>query len=404
MHTYSFTGRNKLTGEFITQKRDASSHVALGEDLLREGILLTSYEKEKENKILSFAPKIFARVPILERVLFARYFGLMLRAGLDMKSALATLAKQTKNQALVSALQEVLQSVGAGKTLAASMRPFPIAFPDLFVSFIEVGEATGTLQETLEVLATQLQKEFELRRAVMGGMLYPIVIIGALFSVGLAMMIFVVPKLVEVFEGFDVELPLMTRVLILISSSFSTYWYIVIIAGAGLVASAWRLMKIPSIHMQFSRLLLYVPIVGRITKDINVARFSRNLNSLLVSGVAYTEALQILGKNTPHRVYAEVFQKAEAHIKQGKTLSEFLKQHESLFPTLVISIMGVGEQTGELASVLKEVATFYEGEVDQTMKNLTSIMEPVLMICIGLGVGALAISIISPIYSLVNVL
>lgn len=150
--------------------------------------------------------------------------------------------------------------------------------------------------------------------------------------------------------------------------------------------------------------LLYAPIIGRITKDINIARFSRSLSSLLTSGVAFTEALEILGKNTPHIVYAHVFQKAQAHVEQGKTLSVFFEQYKKLFPPLVLNIMGVGEQTGELAAVLKEVATFYEGEVDQTMKNLTSIMEPVLMIAIGLGVGALAISIISPIYSLVNVI
>jgi len=404
MQVYLFTGRNKITGALITEKREAVSHTALGEDLLREGILLTTYKKEKQKKMFNFAPRIFNRVPILERVLFARYFGLMLRAGLDMKSSLATLAKQTKNRSLIVALQQVLQSVGSGKTLAASMRPFPNAFPDLFVSFIEVGEATGTLQETLEVLATQLQKEFELRRAVMGGMLYPIVIVSALVSVGIAMMIFVVPKLVEVFEGFNVELPLMTRILIGTSAFFSTYWYIVILIAVGIGVSVWRLMKVPSIHMQLSRMLLHIPIVGRITKDVNIARFSRNLNSLLVSGVAFSEALEILGKNTPHLVYARVFQKAQAHIKQGKTLSDFFKQYENLFPSLVISIMDVGEQTGELAAVLKEVASFYEGEVEQTMKNLTSIMEPVLMIMIGLGVGGLAISIISPIYSLVNVL
>ena len=163
-------------------------------------------------------------------------------------------------------------------------------------------------------------------------------------------------------------------------------------------------MKVATVRMRVMRVFLYAPIIGRITKDINIARFSRNLSSLLVSGVAFTDALAILGNNTPHPVYAEVFQKAEEHVKQGKVLSEFFQQYATLFPPLVVNIMGVGEQTGELAAVLKEVASFYEGEVDQTMKNLTSIMEPVLMILIGLAVGGLAISIISPIYSLVNVI
>lgn len=404
MPSFTFTGRNQNTGEVITGKREAPTHSALGQDLFQEGILLTSYEKEEQKKFLSGSLQIFSHVPILERVLFARYFALMLRAGLDMKSALATLKRQTKNRSLQTAIQSVLEGVEKGKTLAASMRPFPNAFPDLFVSFVEVGEATGTLQETFEVLSNQLQKEFELRRAVRGGMLYPIVIVSALVAVGAAMMIFVVPKLVEVFEGFNVELPLMTRMLIGTSNFLSSYWYIVLLALVLLGVGIWRGMKVPSIRMQVSRIMLYAPIVGRITKDVNVARFSRNLGSLLVSGVAFTEALEILGNNTPHMVYSDVFKKAGAHVKQGKILSDFFEQYPKLFPALVVNIMGVGEQTGELAAVLKEVASFYEGEVDQTMKNLTSIMEPVLMIAIGLAVGGLAISIISPIYSLVNVI
>ncbi len=404
MPSFTFTGRNQHTGEVVTGKREAPTHSALGQDLFQEGILLTSYEQEEQKKLLSLSLNIFSHVPVLERVLFTRYFALMLRAGLDMKSALATLKKQTKNRTLMNSIQSVLEGVEKGKTLAASMRPFPSAFPDLFVSFVEVGEATGTLQETFEVLSAQLQKEFELRRAVRGGMLYPIVIISALVAVGAAMMIFVVPKLVEVFKGFNVELPLMTRLLIGTSSFLSSYWYIVLAVVLLAAFGIWRGMKVPSIRMQVSRAMLYAPVIGRITKDVNIARFSRNLGSLLVSGVAFTDALEILGNNTPHMVYADVFQKAGAHVKQGKILSDFFQQYPKLFPPLVVNIMGVGEQTGELAEVLKEVASFYEGEVDQTMKNLTSIMEPVLMILIGLAVGGLAISIISPIYSLVNVI
>jgi type IV pilus assembly protein PilC len=274
----------------------------------------------------------------------------------------------------------------------------------LFISFIQVGEATGKLQETLEVLAIQLQKDFELRRAVRGGMLYPLVIVGALIAVGIAMMVLVVPKLVEIFEGFDVELPLMTRILITTSATLNTYWYIFLAAFIAFSFFVYWLMKIPAARMAYMNVLLRMPTIGPIIKNINIARFARNLSSLLSSGVAFTEALSILGANTPHLVYAKVFREAELHVKQGRALSEFFEQQGKLFPPLVVNIMGVGEQTGELDAVLKEVALFYEGEVDQTMKNLTSVMEPILMIAIGLAVGALAISIISPIYSLVNVI
>ncbi|MDA1168959.1 MAG: type II secretion system F family protein [bacterium] len=404
MPIFAFTARNNQTGEVISGKREAPSHSALGQDLFQEGLLLTSYHIEDSNAKKSFSLNIFSRVPVLERVLFARYFALMLRAGLDMKSSLGALSKQTKNKTFSQAILSVLQGVERGSTLAASMRPISGAFPDLFVSFVEVGEQTGTLQETFEVLSVQLQKDFELRRAVRGGMLYPLVIVSALVAVGVAMMIFVVPKLVEVFEGFNAELPLMTRMLITTSWLFSTYWYVVLV---GVILGGflfWRFMKIPAVKMHIMRGLLYTPILGNITKDVNIARFSRSLSSLLTSGVAFTEALEILGNNTPHVVYAKVFKGAQEHVQKGKVLSDFFQQYANLFPPLVINIMAVGEQTGELATVLKEVASFYEGEVDQTMKNFTSIMEPVLMIAIGLGVGALVLSIISPIYSLMNVI
>lgn len=404
MPTYTYRGRNEQTGVAVTGTREAASHAALGRDLLAEGVLLTAFEQKKEQKTFFVLNALLLRVPMLERVLFARYFALMLRAGLDLKSCLATLQKQTRSRAFSRAISSVYQGVEKGQSLAESMRPYPYAFPDMFVGFIGVGETTGKLQETLEILAAQLQKEFELKRAVRGGMLYPIVIVTALVAVGAAMMIFVVPKLVEIFEGFNVELPLLTRMLIATSNFFTHYWYIVLVVSLLCISIAWWLWRIPKVKKSVLGAFLYLPIIGPIMKDINVARFARNLGSLLSSGVAFAEALAILGKNTPHPVYAQVFHEAEGYVKQGKLLSEFFGKKARLFPPLVVNIMGVGEQTGELSAVLGEVALFYEGEVDQTMKNLTSIMEPVLMIAIGLAVGALAISVISPIYGLVNVI
>ncbi len=405
MPIYAFEGRNEQTGEIINGMREASSHAMLGQDLLSEGVLLTRFEEKKQRlQGAAFLSAIFQRVPIIEKVLFARYFALMLRAGLDVKRALATLQQQTRSKPMQEALGIVHQGVDRGQTLAESMSGFPNVFSDLFISFVRVGESTGRLQESLEILAAQLQKEFELRRAVRGGMLYPIVIVAALVAVGFAMMVFVVPKLVEVFEGFDVELPLATRILIGISGFMEHYWYLVLLGVGALAFAWWWIYRIKSVRETILHTLLYVPIIGPIMQKINLARFSRNLSSLLASGVSFIEALEILGDNTPHPSYAKIFEAAEDHVKQGKVLSDFLMEFKRLFPPLVINIIKVGEETGELDDVLKEVALFYEGEVDQTMKNLTSIMEPVLMVGIGLAVGGLAISIISPIYSLVNVI
>lgn len=405
MPIYAFEGRKEMTGEIIAGMREAASHAALGQDLLSEGVLLTRYE-EKKQKLpgATIYSAIFQRVPVLERMLFARYFSLMLRAGLDVKRAISTLRDQSRSKPLQDALESVYQGVERGQTLAESMIPFPNVFSALFVSFVRVGESTGRLQESLEILAVQLQKEFELRRAVRGGLLYPAVILVALFAVGFAMMVFVVPKLVEVFDGFDVELPLMTRVLISVSGFFQTYWYLVILLVFVLVGSVWGLLRVSSVKASVLHILLFTPIIGPIMQKVNLARFSRNLSSLLSSGVSFIEALEIMGANTPHPSYAKIFTAAQEHVKQGKALSDFLVEFRRLFPPLVTNVVKVGEETGELDVVLKEVALFYESEVDQTMKNLTSVMEPVLMVGIGLAVGALAVSVISPIYSLVNVI
>lgn len=405
MPIFSFQGRKERSGEVVTGVREATSHAALGQDLLVEGILLTRYEQQKQ-KLAGTSPlsQLFGRVSVLERVLFARYFSLMLRAGLDVKQALVALTEQTRSKAMRAALQSVGQGVDRGSTLAEGMSNWPLAFPAIFVSFIRVGEVTGRLQESLTVLAEQLQKEYELRRAVRGGLMYPAVILIALITVAFAMLVFVVPKLAEVFSGFNVELPLPTRILIAVGQFFADFWYVVLIGGFVAIGLTWGALRIKSVKNNIMHAFLFVPIIGPIMQQVNLARFTRNLSSLLKSGVSFVEALDILGQNTPHASYATVLAAAKEHVKQGKLLSDFLKQFKRLFPPLVVNVINVGEQTGSIDQVLQEIALFYEGEIDQTMKNLTSIMEPVLMVIIGLAVGGLAISVISPIYNLVNVI
>lgn len=405
MPIFRYQGRKEATGEPVSGMREAGSHAELGQLLLQEGVLLTRFELQQQRAAGSTIwSAIFQRVPIIERVLFARYFALMLRAGLDVKQSLVALAEQSRNKSMKQAIEAVGQSIDRGVSLADAMATHSTAFSTLFISFVRVGEASGRLQEALEILAIQLQKEYDLRRAVRGALLYPTVILSALIAVGFAMLVFVIPKLAEVFEGFKVELPLPTRVLIGIGSIFEVYWWLILI---GLVLGGiggFFLWRMPSVKNVITHALLYTPIVGPIMQQVNLARFTRSLSSLLKSGVSFVQGLGILGENTPHASYAAVFLAAQEHVKQGKLLSSFLVDFKRLFPPLVVNVIKVGEETGALDEVLKEIANFYEAEVDQVLKNLTSILEPILMVVIGLAVGALAISVISPIYNLVNVI
>ena len=405
MAIYSYQGRKEATGELVNGIREAGNHSQLGEDLLAEGILLTQFEVRSQRKGSgSILSAITEHVPLIERVMFARYFALMLRAGLDVKQSLQALAEQTDSKPMRVAVQEVVQDIDRGRSLAESMRDHSSIFPALFVSFVQVGEATGRLQESLSVLAEQLQKEYDLRRAVRGGLMYPSVIVIALIAVAFAMLVFVVPRLAEVFEGFDVELPLATRVLISLGWFFETYWWLILILIALGAIGGVMLWRMKPVKDKFMHAVLFMPVVGSVVKQVNLARFTRNLSSLLQSGISFVEGLDILGKNTPHASYGAVLLGAKEHVKQGKLLSEYLAGYNRLFPPLVVNVVRVGEETGALDEVLREIAQFYEAEVDQIMKNLTSIMEPILMVVIGLAVGALAVSVISPIYNLVNVI
>lgn len=405
MPIYSYQGRRETTGELVSGMREAQSHAQLGQDLLQEGVLLTRYEiKRQSSPGTSLVSVIFNRVPVLERLLFSRYFALMLRAGLNVKQALSALAEQTRSKPMKVAIEGVVQSVDRGTSLADGMAAFPLAFPPLFISFVRVGEASGRLQEALEVLSIQLQKEYNLKRAIRGALLYPTVIVCALVAVGFTMLVFVVPKLADVFEGFDVELPLPTRILLAIGKFFEGYWWLVLLLMIGSLIASFLLWRIAAIRNNVMHSVLFVPIIGPIVQQINLARFTRNLGSLLRSGVSFVETLGILSENTPHHSYATVFKGAQEHARKGKLLSEFLVDFKRLFPPLVVNVIKVGEETGSLDEVLAEIAQFYEEEVDQIMKNLTSIMEPVLMVVIGLAVGALAVSVVSPIYDLVNVI
>ncbi|PIT98026.1 MAG: hypothetical protein COT71_02955 [Candidatus Andersenbacteria bacterium CG10_big_fil_rev_8_21_14_0_10_54_11] len=404
MPLYTFEGRNEKTGEVVRGVREAASHTALGEELLSGGILLTRYAQRSHKTQPSLLSLLTGRVPVIERQLFARYFALMLRAGLDVKGSLQALQQQTRSKPMGEALATMRESIERGQTLAESMQAFPRVFPPLFVSFIQVGESTGRLQESLEVLADQLQKEYELRRAVRGGLLYPAVIVVAMIAVGVAMMYFVIPRLVEIFEGFDVELPLPTRILIFLSNAVQHYWALLLLGVGAAGAAAVLLLRMQLVRSRLLHWLLLAPVVGPIMRQVNLARFSRNLGSLLGSGVPYLKALEVLGENTPHPSYARVITAARGSVKQGRELSAYLVDYPRLFPPIVVNVLKVGEKTGTLDQVLKETALFYEGEVDQTMKNLTSVMEPILMVLVGLAVGALAVSVISPIYDLVNVI
>ena len=348
--------------------------------------------------------RVFARVSLHEKILFTHNLSGMLSAGLPLYRALEVQKKQTQNPALAEILDGLLAAINSGGTLSGGLAKYPNTFPMLFVSMVRAGEESGNLAASLKEISSNLDKSFTLNRRVKGALMYPMVIISAIIVIGVLMLIFVVPTLTNIFKQFGTTLPRSTQVVIDISDFVSGHpigFPLGVIAIAG---GIFILVKSKFMKRTNDKIALILPGVGAIVQEVNAARTTRTLSSLLASGVEMTRAISITRDVLQNSYYKDVMDLANAALQRGEVLSSIFKAHENLYPVMVGEMVAVGEETGKLAEMLGEVATYYEEEVDAQTKNLSTIIEPVLMVVIGAAVGFFAISMISPIYGLVNTL
>ncbi|MDO8592159.1 MAG: type II secretion system F family protein [bacterium] len=352
-------------------------------------------------KINLFLQK-FSTVPISEKLFFVQYLGIMLKAGISLSVALKTLAKQTANKKFSKIISDVSRNVEKGVSFTESLRPHEKIFGLLFINMIESGEISGKLEETLKRLYIQFKKNHELVAKVRGALTYPIVILAAMGGIGVFMMMVVVPKITGMFKDFNAELPLATKILIKFSDSLIShgpFYLIGSVIGALILVQLCRTAKG---RYLLHGLLLKLPIFGKIIKKINLARFARTISSLLKTDIMIIKCFQITSSVLGNVYYRDALMEMSGRIKKGGTISQSIADYKKLFPPVVEQIVSVGEETGELDYVLEELAEFYEGEVDQTMNNLPAIIEPVLILTLGLVVGAMAVAIIMPMYSLTS--
>ena len=350
-------------------------------------------------KINAYLQK-FSRVPLKEKLFFVQYLGIMLKTGISLAVALNTLAEQTKNKYFNSILLEIAQKVEKGTSFSDSLRPYKKIFGEMFVSMIEAGEMSGKLEAVLKELFLQMKKEHNLISKVKGALTYPSVIIIAMLGIGTFMMIFVVPKITGMFDDLNAELPLPTRILIGISDALIHHGVVVALGLIIVVFSFFKILKTNKGKFIFQSLLLKMPIFGPIIKKINLARFARNISSLLKTDIMIIKCFQITANVLGNLHYRQALNDMAQMIKKGGKLNEVIKTYPNLFSSVVVQMVAIGEETGELDNVLIELAEFYEEEVDQIMENLPSIIEPLLILMLGVGVGGMAISIIMPMYSL----
>lgn len=343
--------------------------------------------------------KIFP-VSLTDKLFFTENLRVMMRAGLPLADSLKTLALQTDRKYFKKVIEELRASVERGEQLSEAMAKFPEAFSPIVVSMVAVGEISGTLEENLLQLSTQLKKDHELRSRIKSAMAYPIVVLTATFGIVTAMIVYIIPRIVSIFRDISVELPLSTRMLIATSDFATAHGILLLFAIIITISILVLLAKQPKGRKIWHLLLLNLPIIGKIIKKINLARFTRTLSSLLSTDVPIVKSFEITADVLGNVHYKAVALAASEELKKGVGISETLASHGKLFPPLVLQMVSVGEKSGTLDSLLKELAIFFEGEVDETLKGLSTIIEPLLILLLGGTVGGIAVSIMAPIYSL----
>ncbi|MBI2097387.1 MAG: type II secretion system F family protein [Candidatus Vogelbacteria bacterium] len=401
MMKFKYKARDK-EGKELAGEREAKDRFALARELRAEGLTVVSAKPESSsvNRARLQRWLNFGGVKIKDKIVFASNLSAMIGAGLSLARALAVMERQSGSKRFRQVISQIAAKIGAGAGLSAALAAFPAVFPPVFVAMVAAGEESGKLPQSLEVVAEQLMKNYDLRRKVRGAMIYPAIIVIVIILIGILMMIFLVPNLTAVFEELNAELPLSTRLVIATSNFLSGHTLLFFLSLLAFVSAVVAYFRTGRGRRTSAWLVLHLPLIAPLAKEVNSAATMRTLSSLISSGVGMVEALAITRRVVQNHYYQMVIEAAGAKVEKGQTLSSVFKDHERLYPVLVGEMTEVGEETGKLADMLLRGAVFYEEEVNQATKNLSTVIEPVLMIMIGLAVGFFAVSMIGPIYSL----
>ncbi len=400
MPVYAFRGRNVRTNEDITGERFSNSAQALAAILRREQIMPVSIQ-EKKSPGLSFSFR--KKVSQAEVAVFTRQFSIMLNAGLPLIQALDAIAQQHPNQGFKAVLDIIRGDVEAGSTLSAAMSRHPKVFDPLFTNMIAAGETGGILDTILQRLSVFIEKIVKLKRALRSAMIYPATILTIAIGVVIIILWKVVPVFATLFEGFNVELPLLTRAVIMLSGLIERYVIFLAVFVALGIFGLKSYYKTDKGRHVIDKTLLKFPILGDIIRKITVARFTRTLATLLTSGVPILEGLNITAKTSGNAVLEDVIYQIRQRIEEGGNMADPMRQ-SGFFPPMVTQMVSVGESTGEMDTMLVKIADYYEEEVDVLVANLLTILEPIMMVFLGVMVGGIVIAMYMPLFKLIKVL
>ena len=397
MPVFTFSGKD-ASGEKVSGERIAPNKQSLTQQLRRERITPGAIrEKGKEFAMPTFGS---GKVATKDIAIFFRQFSVMIDAGLPLVQCLEILAANQENQAFQKTLNGVRSTVEGGSTLANAMRQYPKVFDDLTTNMMEAGETGGILDIILQRLATYVEKAVRLKSAVKSALIYPIAVVSIAVLIVGALLKWVVPIFSNLFAGLGVSLPLPTRIVMGLSAFVQSFWWIFVVAGAGLVVGVKQMRKHPRGRYYFDKMLLHLPVVGTLLRKIAVGRFTRTLGTLITSGVPILEGLAITARTSGNAVLEEALMKVRKAIEEGRTIVDPLREC-GVFPNMVTQMIGVGEATGAMDSMLQKIADFYEDEVDAATKNMLAMLEPVIIAVLGVTVGGIVISLYMPLFAMI---
>ncbi len=403
MAKYFYIARS-FKGESKTGNLEARDERELAKLLKQDGYFLVSATLEGESpkkRKFKISLSFLRRVGLKEKIFFTRNLRIMITSGLPFPQSLKILSEQSKNKKFKNALEDIRNKILKGKNFSEALSFHTDIFSEFFQNMIKVAEEAGTMEEVLKILTEQMEKEDELRNKIKGAMIYPSVIILAMIGIGILMLVVVVPVLAETFDELEIELPATTRFIVFLGTFLAAKWYLGVLLIIILLILIKAVLKTKKGKRTIDNLTLKIPIISSIVKKTNSAYTARILSSLIAAGVPIVRSLEILARALGNVYFRTAVAEAAEKVKKGEKLASAIKPYENIYPSLVSQMIEVGEETGETSAILAKLADFYEEEVANFTKNLSAVIEPVLMIIVGAVVGFFAISMIQPIYSMI---
>ena len=397
MPVFTFSGKN-ASGEKVQGERVAVNKQVLAMQLRREQITAPNIREKGKEFSLPFLGS--TKVKTRDIAIFFRQFSVMIDAGLPLVQCLEILAANQENTSFQKTLTGVRTTVEGGATLANAMRQYPKVFDDLTTNMIEAGETGGILDIILQRLATYVEKAVKLKSAVKSALIYPVAVVSMAFVIVGALLKWVVPIFANLFEGLNVSLPLPTRIVMGLSAFVGQFWWFFIVGVVALVVGIKYIRKHPRGKYWMDYSMLKMPILGILLRKIAVARFTRTLGTLITSGVPILEGLSITARTSGNAVLEEALMKVRKAIEEGRTIVDPLREC-GVFPNMVTQMIGVGEATGAMDSMLQKIADFYEDEVDSATKDMLAMLEPVIIGLLGVMIGGIVISLYMPLFSMI---